>query len=323
MQTLHFSLFGKLKICDDNQAFIELEARRAQELLCYLLLYRNRLHEREKLATLMWCDAPATQSKKYLRQALWKVQSAVNLAGVAHQEHILRVEHDHIGINPQADFWLDVATFEESFAAVHNVRGRDLNQAQISRLKEAVQLYKGDLLEGWYQDWYVYERERYQNMYLAILDKLLSYSEAHQQFETGITYGLQILGYARARESTHQRLMCLYYAAGDRTTALHQYALCVAALQEELRVGPSERTIALYEQICTDRLEPTHSIVTSASQQQSAPQQMATREGLSPLDELQQLQQIQTSLVKLQQQVGQLIETMQQTSRQRAVEPNS
>lgn len=322
MQTLHFSLFGKLKICDDHQTFIALEARRAQELLCYLLLYRNRLHEREKLATLMWCDAPAPQSKKYLRQALWKVQTAVNLANGADQAQILRIEHEHIGINPVASFWLDVAAFEEAFAAVHNMRGRDLNQAQIDRLKAAVQLYKGDLLEGWYQDWYVYERERYQNIYLAMLDKLLSYSEAYQQFETGITYGLQILGYDRARETTHQRLMGLYYAAGDRTTALHQYALCVAALQEELNVGPSERTIALYEQIRTDRLEPASPNLTAVPKP-PAPQPVAKVVEASPLDQLQQLQQIQIALTKLQEQVGQLINSMQQTNNQRTVEPQS
>ena len=240
----------------------------------------------------------------------------------------MRIEQDQIGVNPAADFWLDVAIFEEAFVSVHNVRGRDLNQTQIKRLQETIQLYKGDLLEGWYQDWYVYERERYQNMYLAMLDKLLGYSEAHRQFETGITYGLQILGYDRARESTHQRLMNLYYAAGDRTTALHQYALCVAALQEELNVGPSERTIALYEQICTGRLDPFHASVAVAPQQpalqqKSVPQPLAKLEAVAPLDQLEQLQQIQTSLTKLQQQVAQLIDAMQQANRPCVVEFHS
>jgi len=40
-------------------------------------------------------------------------------------------------------------------------------------LQEAVRLSYADLLEGWYQDWCLYERERLQNIYLLILDKLM------------------------------------------------------------------------------------------------------------------------------------------------------
>ena len=34
-------------------------------------------------------------------------------------------------------------------------------------------VYRGDLLEGCYQDWCLFERERLQNAYLAMLDKLM------------------------------------------------------------------------------------------------------------------------------------------------------
>src|SRR5438128_1039451 len=58
-------------------------------------------------------------------------------------------------------------------------------------------LYRGDLLEGWYSDWCLYERERLQHMYLAMLDKLMEYSESHQEYETGQTYGMRALRYDR------------------------------------------------------------------------------------------------------------------------------
>jgi hypothetical protein len=40
----------------------------------------------------------------------------------------------------------------------------DLNEAQAQLLKDAVNLYCGDLLEGWYQDWCLFERERLQSI---------------------------------------------------------------------------------------------------------------------------------------------------------------
>jgi two-component SAPR family response regulator len=126
--------------------------------------------------------------------------------------------------------WLDVEVFERAFMLVQRQRGADSTRAHVESLQEAVQLYRGDLLEGWYQDWCLYERERLQNMYLVMLDKLMCHCEAMREFELGLFYGSQILRYDRAHERTHRQLMSLQYLSGDRTAALRQFERCVAAL---------------------------------------------------------------------------------------------
>ena len=78
---------------------------------------------------------------------------------------------DWIQFSPEADLWLDVAVFEQAFALVRGVPGRELDTREAQTLQSVVQLYQEDLLESWYQDWCLYERERLQNMYLAMLDK--------------------------------------------------------------------------------------------------------------------------------------------------------
>jgi DNA-binding SARP family transcriptional activator len=150
---------------------------------------------------------------------------------------------------------LDVAEFEEAFATTKDVRGRDLDLEKAHLLESAAQLYHGDLLEGWYEDWCLFERERLQNMYLAILDKLMGYCEVNKQYETGILYGTRILFFDRAHEQTHQHLMRLQYLAGNRTAALRQYERCSAALDEELGVKPAKFTLALYQQIRNDEVD--------------------------------------------------------------------
>jgi two-component SAPR family response regulator len=151
--------------------------------------------------------------------------------------------------------WLDVAVFEEAFHATQGIPGKELDQPRAEMLKDAVRLYKGDLLDGWYQDWCLFERERLQNMYLSTLDKLMDYCTQHHEYEAGHGYGSTILRYDRASERTYRRLMHLQYRAGDRTGALRQYERCVAALDEELGVKPERRTQSLYEQIRSDVLD--------------------------------------------------------------------
>jgi DNA-binding SARP family transcriptional activator len=230
-----------------------LEASKEQELLGYLLIWRNRCHPRETLANLLWGDSPTDRSKKYLRQTLWRLQVALE-SGKSDGPQVLTVEHDWVQLNLGRGLWLDVAMFEQAFANIRPIPGNQLDSSSAELLKAAVELYKGDLLDGWYQDWCLFERERLQNIYLSSLAKLMTYSEKHREYETGFDYGLRILRYDRAHERTHRQLMHLQFMAGDRTGALRQYERCVAALEEELGVKPDRRTTTLYEQIRADRL---------------------------------------------------------------------
>lgn len=266
MGTLNIRLFGKLQIQRGDQVLDESITQKARELLAYLLLYDRRMRSREILAALLWDKSATNQSLKYLRQTLWQLQAALESTNRDKAGHLLLVEADWIGLNPQADLWLDVAMFEQAFTRAQGVRGQLLDAQNARTLQDAAQLYRGDLLEGWYQDWCLYERERLQSLYLAMLDKLMGYCEARQEYETGVIYGTQALQYDRARERTHRRLMRLHYWAGNRTAALRQYERCAAALKEELDVAPAKRTMALHEQIQADRLDtPSLALIKASS----------------------------------------------------------
>jgi DNA-binding SARP family transcriptional activator len=252
MSVLRVCLFGRFDVRCGAQGLGGLESHKVQELLSFLLLHRDRPHPREALAELLWGDISTSHSKRYLRKVLWQLQSALDSHIDPPNLPTLLVEPDWIQLNPDAHVWLDVALFEEICEYVRGVLGRDLAPEQAESLQSAIDLYKGDLLEGWYHDWCLYERQRLQHMYLVILDKLMGYCEAHRYCEAGVAYGTLVLRYDRARERTHRRLMRLHYLAGDRTAALRQYDQCVAVLGEELNVKPARRTTLLHARIRAD-----------------------------------------------------------------------
>jgi DNA-binding SARP family transcriptional activator len=297
MNTLRIRLFGKFQAERAGRALGGLDALKVQELLCYLLLNRDRPHHREALAGLLWGDTSTSQSKKYLRQALWQIQLALGSGSDRPPGDLLVIDPDWVSIVSSPDLWLDVRVFDEALARVRGIPGQALETTHVEMLEEAVQLYRGDLLEGWYQDWCLYERERLQNVYLDMLDKLMAYCEAHQQYEAGTEYGAKILRYDRARERTHWRLMRLHYLAGDRAGALRQYERCVAALDQELGVKPSQRTVALCEQIRADI------VVDLAFPPDTRPERQADSTAL--LSMLEHLKALRATLDGLQHQVDQ------------------
>jgi DNA-binding SARP family transcriptional activator len=263
MATFKIYLFGKFCVRHNEQILDGFEVRKVQELFCYLLLHRDYSFPRETLAGLLWPDSTTAQSKKNLRQALWQLQSALKSLNDSNNRRILLVKSDRIQLDLCADlFWLDVAMLEEAFNLVQKVADQEIDIQKAQVLQHAVQLYQGPLLEGWYQEWCISERERLQEMYLALLDKLMGYCDVQHDYETGILYGVRIMCYDRARERAHRRLMRLHYLNGDRAAALRQYAQCVVALEEELGASPSKCTVALYERILADQLSENEPVST-------------------------------------------------------------
>jgi len=308
MASFCISLLGRFRCTYDNQELAGLEGRKVQELLCYLLLCRQRIQCRESLASVLWSDKSTVQSKKYLRQALWQLQSAVEPVQRMLHVDLFCIDQEWISLNPAVNLWLDVAVIEEAFAGVQSIPGAALTPVQLRRVQEAVALYRGELLEGWYQEWCIYERERMQSTYLMLLDKLVDYCETQQTYEAGIEYGLRILRFDRARERTHRRLMHIYYGMGDRTGALRQYQSCVTALQEELQVEPAAQTVALYKRMCADQLGGSS---TRAKTPVVFPPDLLPSE-LSHTDLLTTLKSIQHALTALQSEVAYCIRACEQ-----------
>jgi DNA-binding SARP family transcriptional activator len=303
MYGMSIQLFGQFSVRRNGEVVAGFEAHKVQELFCYLLLHRQRSHSRESLASLLRPDTTTAQSKKKLRQTLWHLQSALGSQQEPVRDRLLLVEPYRVQINAEADIWLDVAVFEKTFDLVERIVGQELNTQQVQALQNAVELYRGPLLEGCYEDWCLYERERLQNRYLAMLEKLMSYCEVHRNYDAGVLYGMRIMACDGTRERTHRRLMHLYYLSGDRAAALRQYEQCASALNEELGVKPSKRTTELYKQIMAEQLvgpEPT-----------LAPTRLDT--SASSLTEvLGYLTQLQELLANLQSQVQQSIQQVEQ-----------
>jgi DNA-binding SARP family transcriptional activator len=294
MSLLDVCLFGSLEVRRGPDVLPGFELRKVRELFAYLLLFRDRPHPRETLADQLWPESCTDHPAQCLRKALWQLRAALDLPPQPLGDRVLSIEADWIQLRPGADVWLDAAALEAAFDSAQGVPGRALSPQAARDLHAAVGLYRGGLAEKWLHDWYLVERERFQRMYLILLDKLLDYSEAHGDYEAGLAYGARILQCERASERAHRRMMRLYYLAGDRTAALRQYQQCAHALQEELAVRPAHRTQALYEQIRAD-LGPV-----PAPPAFSPAGLLPAPPGLAPPDMLGRLRHLHAFLVELQ-----------------------
>ncbi|MDX1520984.1 MAG: BTAD domain-containing putative transcriptional regulator [Anaerolineae bacterium] len=247
---LKINLFGTGQATYKGQALPGFPTQQASLLFCYLLLNPHS-HHRERLAAVFWPDLSADASRKNLSQTLWRLRHTCKAVNIPDNAYLL-ISNDHIAVDTAGDYWLDTEVFAATINRYQDITGPQLRPDQAEELDQAVQLYTGELLEGIYQDWCLYDRERLNLMYLDTLGKLMIFHERNSAYELGLNCGEKILAYDNTRERIHQQMMRLHWMAGNRSAALAQYKRCVQILRDELGIAPMLETTQLHQQMISN-----------------------------------------------------------------------
>jgi len=252
MDQLKLKLFGGVRVTHDNWRTEEILPREIQALLAYLLLQRHRLHSRDVLAGVFWGDYSQEKARGSLNTALWKLKKALEPDGVPPGTYLENGYPGEIGFNRDSRYWLDMEVFEEKAKCILKYHFQAVEESQVVDLENTIELYRGELLEGFYDNWALWERERLRAVYLKSLLYLMNYYGFHKEYEKAIAYGQKILSLEPTLEEVHREMMMLYLRSGERSLALRQYELCRSALDEEYGILPMEETQILYTEILNE-----------------------------------------------------------------------
>ena len=105
----------------------------------------------------------------------------------------------------------DVAEFEAALQAAARAR-RSAEQEQ--RLAEAVALYRGELLPGYFEPWIMPERQRLAEAYLQALEQLIQHRQQAGDLPRAMDYARRAIAADPLREESHHELIRLLAAAG-------------------------------------------------------------------------------------------------------------
>src|SRR6266566_1152383 len=164
-EELRLQLLGGLGLTRGGMPLRGFLSAKVQALLCYLAV-TGRAHSREALMALLWGDMPGERADHGLRQALSNLQKLIG-------PH-LTVTRQTVAFNQNVPYYLDVAQFLRLLKQADSATLR-----MHRRLREAVDLYAGDYLDGFYvrdapefEEWAAGQREWLRQMLLDGLHKL-------------------------------------------------------------------------------------------------------------------------------------------------------
>src|SRR5262249_48043958 len=165
-------LFGSLRARHAEREITRFRTHKTASLLAYLAYYRLAPHPRDVLIELLWSDGTPEAGRQSLSKALSSLRHQLEPPGMA-PGSVLLADRSSVRLNP-AGVTTDVARFET--ALKEGGRARDLLE-RVQCLMEAVQLCRGELLPGFYEEWVLRERERLQELLHGALSRLISHFE--------------------------------------------------------------------------------------------------------------------------------------------------
>ncbi|GEM_PF-207625 len=247
MSELRLFLFGTPRLeCDGTP--VKLTRRKVTALLAYLAV-TGQPHSREAIAALLWPDFDAPSAYAYLRNALWRLKQTPLADRVEVEQETLTFRQDEAT-------WVDVARFEAALAArrAHPHPEREVCEACIPLLEEAVTLYQGDFMTGFtledsaaFDEWQFFQAESLRRAYTGALEKLTLWYSSRAP-EIALDYARRWQSRDPLNEEAHRHLMTLYAQSGQRAAALHLYDTLIRDLRAQ-GLAPADETVALYQRI--------------------------------------------------------------------------
>jgi DNA-binding SARP family transcriptional activator len=205
-------------------------------LFVYLCIAQpHGFHRRDTLLGLFWPDSDQEHARASLRRSLYLLRRALG-------ENAIRSRGDE---EVAVDFelvWCDAAAFEASVRA--------------NRLEEALDLYRGDLLAGFFIDeapefdqWLQSERTRLRACAARAAEALSDQLSASGKVASALTWARRSLELSDNDERALRKLIELQCKAGDRTGAIQTYERFARHVAAEYQTEPSAEARSLIERI--------------------------------------------------------------------------
>src|SRR5688572_27025139 len=239
-QMIRLRVLGPLELRDDqgNEYRNVLAQPKRLALLATLVVGPPGFRRRDSLLALLWPELDQAHARAALNQALHFLRREF---GGSADAAILSRGGDEIGID-QSVFWCDAMAFRE--------------QIESGRHQEALELYRGNLLEGFFveqgdgfENWLERERDLLRLTATKAARAVVGIHEKGGDLTPAIAAARRAVDLSGDDERVVRELLELLNRLGDRAGALQAYQEFARRLEADFGVSPAPQTQALIEDI--------------------------------------------------------------------------
>lgn len=225
--------------------------RRKNRALIYYLAAQGGGATREKLLAFFWPDRERSAAQPILRTMIHDLRKYLG--------ETFQADDQIVALSPNT--YIDARDFSTVL---------DSSSSDLGKLAGALNLYKGDFLEGFslpdspqFNDWVSSERERYRLMAMNGFAGFSHHQETMRDYPAALESTRRALAFNPFQEDLQRDIMRLLYLNGDRAGVIQQYETLRKLLDEELGILPMPETRDLYDSIINDTFSSPPTQMTS------------------------------------------------------------
>lgn len=223
-------LFGGVVVSNSSVELKSFITQKNAALLAYLAIYSSHPHSREEVAGIFWPDSSTQTSRHSLRMALCSLRKLFQIHEV-NQHNLIVTDQNTISIN-SLHLYVDVCEFDELLDNISK------NNVSIASLNDALSIYRGDLMPGYYHDFLLLERRRLTERYLEHTICLIRLYEREGDIVHALEWTFRGLKIDPTNEDLCHLLIHLLLSSGKKTTAIRCYQEMEARFLKELGMAP-------------------------------------------------------------------------------------
>jgi len=232
----------KVKYADKEKGIDNWTSNKALKLFKYFILHREKELYNDELVEIFWPDVDPNTGKKRLYNTIYLLRKNLEM------KDIVVNKTTSYKFNEDYKCWIDWEQFLEIYNNLDN-------NVTIKRLKQAVELYKGDLFPALrYENWIEDTRTNLKEKYLDILYKLsekLYEENKHVESLMYLNKGMEDETY---REDYYNLIMKNLAQTGRMYDAISTFENYRRLVKDELDIDPGASITKTYQQIRNSKL---------------------------------------------------------------------
>ena len=240
---LTINMLGPIEIFRDPLRPLSADAwttKRARDILCFIASRRHRRASKDTIIDTFWGEADFDVVEKNFHPTVSHIRKALNSNQPLKQKFLLYRDGDYL-LNPEFSYRIDTEEFDRLVTEAEAARRAREFERCIGAYEQAIALYRGDFMQGSYDEWVDEQRSYYQEQHLRMLESLAAVAQKMQEWPRSLDLAHRILHADPFREDIHCMIMRAHAALGNRVAVKEQYESLSRLLRKELGVEPAHR----------------------------------------------------------------------------------
>ncbi len=222
--------------------------RRARDIFCYIATRKNRRIAKDLLVEAFWGDEDIETVEKNFHPTISHIRKALNSRQPLKQNFILFRDGAY-QLNAEYSYVIDTEEFVNLIAAAETAKRENDSAALRESLESAYAIYRGEFLEGSYDDWAEEQRHFYSEQFSRVLNGLAKLSVAEKRWADALKFASQILSTDPYREDLHRLTMKVLAAQSKPAAVKKHYDDMRDLLKKELGIEPAPETRRLFKDL--------------------------------------------------------------------------